>query len=300
MLSSTQIELAQSARAFLVSTPAPSWAELAGLGWLGVSLPEESGGAGLGFVEEVLLHEELGRITAPGPFLATMLAMPALPLDEQQAVAAGKASWTLSLGPLVLGLDCVDRVAIVGGDGIYELIGADRALFDSQDETRPLGILQGGESGRRLSGAEILPALRTRALVALAAEAVGAGSQALELGVSYAQAREQFGRPIGSYQAIAHPLATSFAELELARSLTLHAASCVAAGSEDAPLMAAAAKAHATEAGVTACERSIQVHGGIGFTWEHPLNRLYKRVLGLRTWEASPRRLLAEIAETVI
>ncbi len=293
-------ELAREARSFLGDHPSPSFAELASLGWCGVSLPEEHGGAGLGFGEEVLLHEELGRVVATGPFLPTMLTLPALPADEQRAVAAGEATWTLAIGPLVMGLDCVDHVAFVGGDGIFELAGAERGLFETQDETRPLGILQGGELGQRLSGVEVLPEIRRRTRVALAAEAVGVASRALELAVTHAREREQFGRPIGSYQAVAHPLATCFAELELARSLTTHAASRVATDGDAAELTAAAAKARASEMAVTTCERAIQVHGGIGFTWEHPLNRLYKRALGIRAWEASPRRLLGELADALI
>ena len=296
-LTAEQEELRAQARAFLADTPAPDWSRLAELGWTGVSVPEEQGGAGLGFLEEAVLLEELGRVLYHGPYFSTVgLVLPALPPVEQAAVAAGEASWTLALGPLVCDLDTAARVAIVGGDGIYELEGFDRALLRTNDETRPLGVVSGGEAGRRLAGSEALPGLRARAFAALAMEACGVGRRALELAVEYASGREQFGRPIGSYQAIAHPLATTYMELELARSLALWAAWCVAVGDPQARVAAAAAKAQAAEAAVVACERAIQTHGGIGFTWEHVLHRLYKRALGIQSWEASPAQLRAEVA----
>ena len=102
--------------------------------------------------------------------------------------------------------------------------------------------------------------------------------------------------PIGVYQAIAHPLADALMRLELARSVSLWAAWCVASEDEQAPIAAAAAKASASEAAVAVCETSIQVHGGIGFTWEHVLHRLYKRALWIESFVASSNGLRAEIA----
>ena len=106
---------------------------------------------------------------------------------------------------------------------------------------------------------------------------MGVAQKALELGVEYVSQREQFGKKIGTYQAVSHPLADTYVETELARSLAYWAAWCVAEDDEQAPVAAAAAKAQCAETAVAACERSIQVHGGIGFTWEHPLHRYYKR-----------------------
>ena len=296
-LTAEQEELRAQARAFLGGTPEPEWRQLAELGWTGVSVPEDHGGAGLGFLEEAVLFEELGRALYHGPYFSTVgLLLPALPPGEQAAVAAGEASWTVALGPLVTDLDTAGRVAIVGGDGIYELDGFERELLATNDTTRPLGVVSGGEPGQRLAAAEQLPGLRARAFAALAMEACGVGRRALELAVAYASEREQFGRPIGTYQAISHPLATSYMELELARSLALWASWCVAVGDPQARVAAAAAKAHASEAAVAACERAIQTHGGIGFTWEHVLQRLYKRALGIQSWEAAPAQLRAEIA----
>jgi alkylation response protein AidB-like acyl-CoA dehydrogenase len=296
-----QEELRAQARAFLEATPEPSWTQLADLGWTGVAVPEELGGAGLGFLEQSVLHEELGRALTPGPFFSTVaVALPALPPTEQARVAAGETSWVLALGPLVPDLDTAERIAFVGGDGVYELVGAEREVLHTNDETRPLGIVAGGEPGQRLGSTDVLPEIRNRSLAALALEACGAGRRALELAIGYASDREQFGRPIGSYQAVAHPLATSYMELELARSLAIWAAWCVDTGDERAGIAAAAAKSQAAEAAVSACERAIQVHGGIGFTWEHILHRLYKRALWIRSWEASGEQLRAEVASYLL
>ena len=135
---------------------------------------------------------------------------------------------------------------------------------------------------------------------AAAAEALGVAQRALDLGLEHAKTRVQFGKPIGTYQAVSHPLAQTYTDVELARSLVYWAAWCVAEEDERAPLAAAAAKAFATEAAVAACERSIQAHGGIGFTWEHPLHRFYKRALWLEGFGARPAELRLEVADAVL
>ncbi len=296
-----QEELRSQARSFLEGTPEASWQQLADLGWTGVSVPEEAGGAGLGFLEEAILHEELGRALYRGPFFSTMaLTVPALPPDLQAEVAAGETSWTLATGPLVPALDTASRIAVVRDDGVWELEGAERQVLATTDETRPLGRLVGGETTRRLAGPELLPEIRRRGRAALALEACGVARRALELGVEHASTREQFGKPIGIYQAISHPLADTFAEVELARSLSLWAAWCVAEGDEQAETACAAAKAYAAEAAVAACERSIQVHGGTGFTWEHVLHRLYKRALWIGAYDRSSGALRAEVAVALL
>ena len=296
-----QDELRAQARAFLADTPEPSWAELAELGWTGVSVPESAGGAGLGFLEQAILHEEMGRALTHSPFWSTVaVVLPALPLDLQAEVAAGEASWTLALGPLVPDLDTAGRVVIAGGDSLHELEGFEREVLQTNDVTRPLGVVSGGSPGRRLAGTELLPSIRARSFAALALEACGVGTRALELAVGYAKEREQFGKPIGVFQAISHPLATTYMELELARSLALWAAWCIAEDDPQARLAAVAAKAQCAEAAVAACERSIQAHGGIGFTWEHVLHRLYKRALWIQSWEASGAQLRSEVADAIL
>ena len=130
------------------------------------------------------------------------------------------------------------------------------------------------EAGRANLGESLFDETRpeNERLTALALEAVGISQKALDLGVEYAKDREQFGRKIGVYQAVSHALADTYVETELARSVSYWAAWSVAEDDEQAPIAAAAAKAYASDAAVVACERSIQVHGGIGFTWEHVLH----------------------------
>jgi alkylation response protein AidB-like acyl-CoA dehydrogenase len=238
-LNDDQLELRQAARAWLADrfpldrhweAQDDHWAELEELGWLDVAE------AGLGFVEEALLLEEMGYVCYPGFYLG--------------------------------------HVASVPGDG-------DIATVDPT---------------RRFHRVEETPRFR----VAAAAEALGIAQRALDLGVEHAKTRVQFGKPIGTYQAVSHPLAQTYTDVEFARSLVYWAAWCVAEDDERAPLAAVAAKAFATEAAVTACERSIQAHGGIGFTWEHPLHRFYKRALWLEGFGARPAELRLEVADALL
>jgi alkylation response protein AidB-like acyl-CoA dehydrogenase len=268
------------------------WPELAELGWLGVSIAEADGGAGLTFVEEAILLEELGYALYPGPYLGTIgLALGSLGADDRRRVAAGEAKWSAEVRGLTPWLSSVDRVVDMDGNA-QDARGEELV---SIDPSRPLGRLE------RTSGTP-LPAPRDipRARAAMAAEAVGIAQRALELGVEHAKTREQFGKPIGVYQAVSHQLADTYADVELARSLAYWAAWCVAQDDEQAPLAAAAAKAFAAEAAVAACERSIQVHGGTGFTWEHPLHRFYKRALWLEGFGSRPSELRGEVADAVL
>ncbi len=154
------------------------------------------------------------------------------------------------------------------------------------------------EAGRANLGESLFDETRpeNERLTALALEAVGISQKALDLGVEYAKEREQFGRKIGVYQAVSHALADTYVETELARSLAYWAAWSVAEDDEQAPIAAAAAKAYASDAAVLACERSIQVHGGIGFTWEHVLHEYYKRALWIQAYDGYPRKQRAKIA----
>ena len=141
---------------------------------------------------------------------------------------------------------------------------------------------------------------RRQQLAAHALEAVGIGSRAVEMAVAYIGEREQFGKKIGTYQAVSHPVVDSYVAIELARSLAYWAALCVATGDDQADVACAAANAQATEAAVRACETSIQVHGGIGFTFEHPLHRYYKRALELEGALGYGRELRGEIAQYLL
>ena len=311
-----------------------SWPELARLGWTGASIPEAQGGAGLSFVEEAIVFEELGRALYAGPYFSTIaLALPALACapDLLAKVATGAFTATLASGTAVEARGAGDRwrlsgetdlVADAGGvdafvvqargqDGIG-LYLAERhgarpqiCVLDTVDATRRLGRVTFDDDAARLLAAppvaaNIIAATRRRALAALALEAVGVASCALAFGVEHAKSREQFGRPIGAYQAVSHKLADTYVETELARSLAYWAAWCIAEDDGQAELAAVGAKAYAAEAAVAACERAIQVHGGMGFTWDHPLHRYYKRALWIESFDRSGAAHRAEIAQTLL
>jgi hypothetical protein len=154
------------------------------------------------------------------------------------------------------------------------------------------------EAGRLNLGESLFDETRPELeqLATLSLEAVGIAANALELGVEHAKNREQFGRKIGVYQAVSHKLADTYVETELARSIAYWAAWCVAEQDEQAPIAVAAAKAYCGDAAVAACERSIQVHGGIGFTWEHVLHRYYKRALWIQAFGGYARKHRATVA----
>jgi alkylation response protein AidB-like acyl-CoA dehydrogenase len=315
------------------------WPEVTALGWTGVSVPEEAGGLGLGFMEEVTVLEEAGRGLFPGPYFSTVaLALPALASapDLVSDIVAGKRAATLAWGGpgadpdvraerdgdgwrlsgstmFVPDLEAAELVIVAGrsSDGLglwaVERDGAGSAWesLPTVDTTRRLGLfaLDGATGTLLADGAQavaLLDRVRDRALAGLAAEAVGVASRALEMAVQHARTREQFGRPVGVYQAVSHKLADAFVELEGARSLTYWAGWAVANETDEAADAAAAAKAYAAEAAIAACERAIQVHGGIGFTWEHPLHRFYKRALGIQAMFGWPSEHRARIAASLL
>jgi alkylation response protein AidB-like acyl-CoA dehydrogenase len=171
-----------------------------------------------------------------------------------------------------------------------------------RDELAELGFLDRAvlfeEAGRANRGEEFFDsgAPEHERLAALALEASGIARRALELAVEHAKTREQFGRRIGVYQAVSHPLANTYVEAELARSLAYWAAWCVAENDGQTAIAVAAAKSYAGDAAVAACERAIQVLGGIGFTWEHPLHTYYKRALWIQAHGGYSREQRAKVA----
>lgn len=297
------------------------WKEAAGLGLAAVSVPEDLGGAGLGFVEEAIVAEELGRGVAPVPWLGTViLAQPLLAADPEllRAVASGdRVATVVGLGgglhgdgssitgraDHVVDLGAADLLVAVTPDGVFAVDrdDTDWHVLPTIDGTRRLGrVALEGAPSRRVGPGGGGAGVRTRALAAVAAEAVGVGSRAIEIAVAYAKERQQFGRAIGTYQAISHQLADAYMDTENARSLAMWAAGAVDGGDEDAGIAAATAKAFAAEAAVRGCERAIQVHGGIGFTWEHVLHRYYKRARWILPFLGSPTDLRAETAGRIL
>jgi alkylation response protein AidB-like acyl-CoA dehydrogenase len=253
-----QDDLRREARSFLEAHPSPSMAQLTELGWVGILRSDD-----FGFLDAAVLFEELGR--------------------------ALYDVWSIEIDGFVPHLAQVERVLTPAMDAA----AAAGESIATVDETLRLGRLS-PNGVERAEGD--WPEVRRRLLAALALEAVGIGSKANELAIEYVKEREQFGKKIGTYQAISHSLVDGYVAVELARSLAYWAAWAVAEGDEQADLAVAAAKSQAAEAAVQACERSIQAHGGIGFTWEHPLHRYYKRALWLEGALGYGREQRAEIA----
>jgi alkylation response protein AidB-like acyl-CoA dehydrogenase len=171
-----------------------------------------------------------------------------------------------------------DALANGGAPWTREELGSELGFLDQAVLFEELGRAGQGEAffdeGRP----------REEQLATLALEAVGIAAKALELSVEYAKSREQFGRPIGVYQAVSHRLVDTYVETELARSLAYWAAWSVDQGDEQASVAVAAAKSYAADAAVAACERAIQVLGGIGFSWEHVLHTYYKRAMWIQAF----------------
>jgi alkylation response protein AidB-like acyl-CoA dehydrogenase len=266
-----------------------AWKEMCELGWAGIFIGEEHGGQELGTVELIILMEELGYALAPVPFLSTVAAGLALQFagsDEQKArwlpgLAAGElrgtvGHWKDGEARLVPDADSADLIVLAGqGQGfVVERDGAHIEPFETLDATRRFGRVR-AESGDPLV-ADPGHAL-DRICAGLAAENVGVAQRAMEMAVEYARDRKQFDRPIGSYQAVSHRCAQMLLEVESSRSAAYYAAWCADAEPESLGQAASMAKAYASDAAWRVCTSSLQVHGGIGFTWEHDLHFFLKR-----------------------
>jgi alkylation response protein AidB-like acyl-CoA dehydrogenase len=265
------------------------WAAICELGWPALLVAEEHGGLGLGVVELAVVQEELGGALAPSPFLSTVAAAALIAdagSDEQRArwlpgLAAGEARGTVASlrdgdgWAAVPDADGADVVVVRDGDGWALAESATAAPVEALDSTRRLWSVTAD------GALDPLPGDGARAAdviaVALGAESVGVAQRTLEMAVAYAKEREQFGRPIGAYQAVSHACAQMLLEVEGARSMVLYAAWALDHEPESAPLAASMAKAYASDAGWRVPASALQVHGGIGFTWEHDLHLWLKR-----------------------
>jgi alkylation response protein AidB-like acyl-CoA dehydrogenase len=287
------------------------WGELGELGWPGIFLDEAHGGQELGTVELAILSEELGYALAPVPFLsnaAAGLVLAEAGSDEQKerwlpGIASGEKRGTVGVvtngeAVLVPDADSAEVIVLLDGDSgtVIEAGAAEVEPFKTIDLTRRYGRVR-ASGGEPLAG-DPAPA-RDRISVALAAELVGVAQRAMEMAVEYARERKQFGRPIGSYQAVSHACAQMLLEVESARSTSLYAAWAADSEPESLPLAASMAKAYASDAGWRVTAASLQVHGGIGFTWEHDLHFFLKRartdgqLYGSASWH---RERVAELA----
>ena len=213
-------------------------------------------------VDTCLVLVELGAVCAPGPFLADALAAPLTGDDGLGTLALA--------GSLAPDLDLVPRVAFADGRVVDASSVAARAVDVVDSSRRLFEVDAAGGDGDGLG-------LATRAYVLVAAELMGTVRTLLEMTVSYARERVQFDRPIGSFQAVQHKLADVALDRERAEAAVLYAAMCVDAGDDDATRAAHVAKAAAGVAARRAAKDAVQIHGGIGFTWEHDLHLFIRR-----------------------
>ncbi|MGQ0804709.1 MAG: acyl-CoA dehydrogenase family protein [Actinomycetota bacterium] len=289
---------------------AQRWKARVEQGWAGIELPEAEGGLGLGAVEVAVLLEEVGRHAAPAPFQATVLALGVLSksgrADDVEQLLSGEttacvawsarpdavraegadADWRLTGRPDPTPYAPSASIAVVAaeapdGPGLFAVdldqIGAP-AREPAMDQTRELGWLRLERApATRVGDADAVAALLDRGAAYASAEMLGGASQAMDMAVEYAKERVQFDRPIGSFQAVKHRCADMLVDVEGMRSSAYWAAWCIGADDADAPVAASTAKIWCSDASRRVMASALQVHGGIGFTWEHDLHLFLKR-----------------------
>ena len=290
-----------------------AWKEMSELGWAGIFIDEELGGQGLGIVELVILMEELGYALAPVPFLSNAAAGLALQFagtDEQKerwlpGIASGEARGAVGVirdgeARLVPDADSAEVIILIapgGSSTVVEASAAEVEPFEAMDRTRRFARVR-ADGGEPLGGDHMAAA--DRIATALAAETVGVAQKAMEMAVEYARDRKQFGRPIGSYQAVSHRCAQMLLEVEGSRSGAYYAGWCADAEPESLPVAASMAKAYSSDAGWRVCGSALQVHGGIGFTWEHDLHFYLKRARTNAMLFGSAREHRERVAELTL
>ncbi|WP_167097302.1 acyl-CoA dehydrogenase [Mycobacterium sp. DL592] len=275
------------------------WATLTDLGVTALAVAEKFDGIEAHPVDLVVALEALGRWCVPGPVAESIAVAPVLLADDERsaALAAGELIATVALPPAVPRAADADFAGLVllAHDGTVTDAAAG-SEHESVDPARKLFDVNGVGEG---SAADVAKAFDFGAL-ATAAQLVGAGQAMLDMSVEYAKQRSQFGRIIGSYQAIKHKLADVHIALELARPLVYGAALSLADGSPDTARDVSAAKAAASDAALLAARSSLQTHGAIGFTSEHDLSLWLLRVQALHSAWGDPtthrRRVLEALA----
>src|SRR5580693_9504614 len=288
------------------------WSAMAEQGWLAIELPEAEGGLELGMVELAVLCEEIGRRLVAAPFLPSIVALGALCGDEARA-DVGTKDWREALGegaavgcvaaapgpgsltvsgprgqerlsgktPPIAYAPSADVAVVLAAGAVYgvDLRTEGRpAPLSAMDRTRELGVLAFDDTPALFLGGEEAAALLVdRAATLASAEMLGAADRVLADTVQYAKDRVQFGKPIGSFQAVKHMLADALVDVEGMRSTSYYAAWCAAAGDAERSLAASMAKAWCSDASRRVMATGLQVHGGIGFTWEHEMHLYLKR-----------------------
>ncbi len=314
-----------------------TWRGLADLGLTGMLAPVSSGGAGLGLVELALPLGEMGRTVYPGPFAASAVAATSLLADLAPNSISDEWLPRLANGSAVAtvgftsGRDApvaLDPNGMLHGELTHVLdgIGADLILAVTIDAAtvvavsstepgmtvRPLDTVDGSRKfatvtfdaarGTPLAGdvAVAIRAANDRFGVACVLDGIGAAERCLELALEYAKEREQFGKPIGSFQAVQHLCADMLRAIELGRAVGFYAAwACDAADATERHRAATMARAFAADSFYRVAANAIQVFGGIGFTWEHDIHLYYKRLLTLQLLGGSAADHLEELASIV-
>ncbi len=317
---------------------ADTWRKLAAeTGAAGLPVPEELGGAGASWRETAVVAEELGRSLAIVPFLGSAVLATAALLHagetellaevadgERTAVLAVPLStWPGSAFPTSVTVDggaLTGRVSSVadagaadvllvpaagpGGPSLWVVEAFEVTPRTSLDMTRPLGdVSLSSAQGRQVAeGAAAEAALQQAVTVGagiLASEQLGLAEQCLETTIAYLKERYQFGRPIGSYQAIKHRVASLWVEVTRARATARYAAGCLATQDPDTAVAVAVAAAVCSDVAVLAAEECVQLHGGLGFTWEHPAHLWLKRAKADQIALGTPDRHRARLATLV-
>lgn len=304
------------------------WRSLSGLDAVGLPVPEDLGGTGLGWRETAVVLEELGRAVAPVPYLGSTVMATAVLLacGEKELlgeVARGEkvaalalpfstpvGSWVRPAGVRVTSVaDALgaDVLLVLTSDGLLavDASAAERTPVTSLDQTRPLcDITFSGRDGRQIAAGRAATEAVANALLVggamLASEQLGVAEQCLETTVAYVKTRFQFGRAIGSYQGLKHRLADLWVSITQARAAARHAAWCVSTGDADTEIAVAIAQAQCSAVVVKAAEECVQLHGGIGFTWEHPAHLYLKRAKSTSLALGAPhhhRALLASLVD---
>ncbi len=285
----------------------PFWQDMVELGWLGLHVDEEHGGSGYGLPELVVVIEELGRAVAPGPFVPTVIASAVIAkdgtADQKARLLPGLIDGTVTAG---VGLDSrvqvIDGVAdgeagIVLGAGLAGLLliaaGDDVLLLERGREGVSVDVPENFDPTRRsgrvrlenvsVTADDILPGAResalARARTLLSAEAVGGAADCVDAAVAYAKVRQQFGRTIATFQAVKHHCANMLVATESGIAAVWDASRAASEDEEQFRLSAAVAALLAFPAYARNAELNIQVHGGIGFTWEHDAHLHLRRAL---------------------
>ncbi|GAC1646350.1 MAG: acyl-CoA dehydrogenase family protein [Mycobacterium sp.] len=294
-------ELRSVAGDLLAKDRAVDWSALVDAGWVGLEVPEQFGGAGATFAETAVVCEEIGRAASANNYLGSaVLAIGTLKAlrhsDARDKLLTDVTSGTVRIAvalesEFVPDAEGADLILVVANGGVVvgPLTVTPQPVLD---ETRRLATVEGGETSERLQfegdSVEQVRRLLDRASVAIACDSLGLCEAMLSATVSYAKIRQQFGRPIGSFQAVKHACADMAVSIAVSRQLVEAAVQAIVQDRADAWVAAAMAKSYVCGAAVDVVGKAMQLHGGIGYTWESGIHVYLKRAALNRSLFGSP------------